>query len=172
MKSRLLIGLSAAAVMLNHVATAAPASDDDAKVTLESAYQQLHEAMAAHDHRALSALLASDFTSIDADGKAESAEQMMTEVDAVAPDPDRTSNTIIESIKLDGDSAIVSQRYDMTTMRRGPTGADQRVELVTNSTDTWVRDGYVWLLRETRTGSLDYFLNGRLAAHKGASGHP
>jgi hypothetical protein len=42
----------------------------------------------------------------------------------------------------------------------------QAVELVTLSTDTWIKSGEAWLLRRTVTKQLDYKIDGRLIAHK------
>jgi hypothetical protein len=44
------------------------------------------------------------------------------------------------------------------------------VELVTLSTDTWIKSEGTWLMRRTVTNQLDYKIDGRLVAHKDRAG--
>jgi hypothetical protein len=96
-------------------------------------------AMAARDGKAISEILAPDFISEDASGQKESADTMIQQVLALPKDPLKVSNTTILSIKASADSANVDQRYDMKTTKAGPDGNKRDVELITVSTDTWIK---------------------------------
>ena len=60
----------------------------------------------------------------------------------------------------------VVQRYDMRTIRTDPDGTPHNVELVTVSTDTWVKPANAWLIDKTVTDELSYFKDGKLVAHQ------
>jgi hypothetical protein len=63
-------------------------------------------------------------------------------------------------------SVTVVQRYDMKTIRTDPDSTPHNVELVTVSTDTWVKPANVWLIDKTVTDELSYFKDGKLVAHQ------
>jgi ketosteroid isomerase-like protein len=139
---------------------------DDLTATLHTRYDAMKAAMAAHDSSAVAAILAPDFTSVDASGRSENASQMVSEVSQLKPDPNKTSETTLEAVSRQGDTAIVQQRYDMRTTKTGADGAQHRIELVTLSADTWVKPQAVWLLQRTVTNELSYYLDGVMVAHK------
>jgi hypothetical protein len=142
------------------------AEDSSLKATLQSRYAAMKVAMSARDDKAVAALLAPDFVSIDVFGQSEGAAQMISEVDALPKDPNKVSTTTILSTKPDGDSVVVSQRYDMKTIKVAADGSKRNVELITLSTDTWGKIGGTWLLKKTQTDQLDYYVNGVQVAHK------
>jgi len=141
-------------------------SQPDLKATLDARYAAMKAAMAAHDHAALSALLAPGFTSIDVSGNVETANNMIADVDALKPDPNKTSVTTLLSVKASGDKAMVDQRYEMHTVKAGANGASQRIELVTLSADMWVNQDGGWRLGRTVTKELSYSVDGKVVAHK------
>jgi hypothetical protein len=141
-------------------------AEPDLKATLDARYAAMKAAMAAHDHAALSALLAPGFTSVDVTGAVETANNLIADVDALKPDPNRTSTTTLTAVKQDGDTAMVDQRYEMHTVRAGPNGAAHRVELVTLSRDMWLNQDGVWRLGRTVTKELTSSLDGKVVAHR------
>lgn len=127
-------------------------------------------AMAARDDKAVAALLAPSFLSVDVSGQRENTAQMLQEVDGLTKDPNKTSATTLLAVTLAANVATVKQRYDMNTIKAAVDGTTRKIELVTLSTDKWVNSGGTWLLQETDTDQLDYFVNGKLAVHKVRSG--
>jgi hypothetical protein len=126
----------------------------------------MKSAMAARDGKAISEILAPDFTSEDASGQKENADTMIQEVVALPKDPLKVSNTAILAIKVNAGSATVEQRYDMKTTKAGPDGNKRDIELITVSTDTWIKSKDSWLLQRTVTNQMDYSANGKLLIHK------
>ncbi len=140
--------------------------DDSLRPVFEGRYAAMKAAMAARDGKAISEILAPDFISEDASGQKESADTMIQQVLALPKDPLKVSNTTILSIKASADSANVDQRYDMKTTKAGPDGNKRDVELITVSTDTWIKSKDTWLLQRTVTSQMDYSANGKLLVHK------
>lgn len=147
---------------------AAPAvwSAADLKTVLQGRYAEMKKAMAAHDGKAIAALLAPDFVSIDVRGQSKTGDQMIAEVNALKPDPNKTSETTLTSVMQANDTATVEQRYDMKTLRAGTDGVQHPVEIVALSTDTWVNAGGAWLMRRTVTNEVSLYRDGQLAAHQ------
>lgn len=123
-------------------------------------------AMGARDSKAVAALLAPTFVSIDVSGQSENAAQMIQEVAALPKDPNKVSTTTLLSVKPDSNSAVVEQRYDMKTTKTGPDGTKRNIELVTLSRDTWVNSNGTWFMEKTETEQLDYYVDGKRVAHK------
>lgn len=123
-------------------------------------------ATAAHDGSAISSLLAPDFVSLDVSGQSETASQMIAEVSALKPDPNKVSTTTLVSLNPVGNAVTAEQQYDMKTVRVGADGVAHQVRLVTLSTDTWVNSGSSWLLQRTVTDDMSLFRDGQLVAHK------
>ena len=123
-------------------------------------------AMAGRDSKAIAALLAPGFVSIDSSGQSETASQMIQEVEGLPKDPLKVSTTTLLSIKVAGSSAVVDQRYDMKTVKTAADGTKANIQLVALSTDTWVNINGAWLLQKTVTNRLDYYKNGQLVMHK------
>ncbi|MGA7286291.1 MAG: nuclear transport factor 2 family protein [Candidatus Cybelea sp.] len=123
-------------------------------------------AIGERNSKAIAALLAPDFISIDSSGQSETASAMIQEVDALPKDPLKVSTTTLLSVKVAGNSAVVDQRYDMKTVKTAADGSKADIQLVTLSTDSWVNIDGVWLLRRSVTNQLDYYKNGQLLMHK------
>jgi hypothetical protein len=127
----------------------------------------MKSAMEARDSDEVAAVLAPSFESVDVSGKTSSAAQMVEQVSTLPEDPRRVSKTTILSAQRDGGTAVVGQRYEMTSTKTQPDGTtDQIVEIVAVSTDTWVDLGGVWLLQRTATDELIYKIDGKVVAHK------
>ncbi|HEY4904671.1 MAG TPA: nuclear transport factor 2 family protein [Candidatus Sulfotelmatobacter sp.] len=141
-------------------------SDEPLRPVFDGRYAAMKSAMAARDGKAISEILAPDFTSEDASGQKENADTMIQEVVALPKDPLKVSNTAILAIKVNAGSATVEQRYDMKTTKAGPDGNKRDIELITVSTDTWIKSKDSWLLQRTVTNQMDYSANGKLLIHK------
>jgi hypothetical protein len=152
---------------VNSVWAGAAASDGSLQSVLEARYAAMKLAMADRDSKALTAVLAPDFTSEDLSGKSESANEMIQQLRGMPKDPNRVADTTVLSVQVSGETATVHQRYHMTTSKVGADGSTkQAIELTTLSTDTWINSQGTWLLRRTVTNQLDYKIDGRLVAHK------
>jgi hypothetical protein len=141
-------------------------SPDTAKKTFQAKYAAMKSAMASRDKGSIMALLAPGFESVDVDGTVSDAESMAREVSALPQDPNKVSETDVSSVEQVDGTAVVKQRYHMTTTRTAKDGTQQAIDLVAGSTDTWVSLKGEWLLRRTVTETLDYRVNGKLIAHK------
>jgi len=144
----------------------AGAADDSLRVALQSRYADLKAAIAARDAAALSAIFAPDFVSVDVSGQSKVASQVIADLNAVKPDPNKTSETALISITPAADSLTVEQRYDMKTVKTAADGTQHNMELVALSTDSWIKPADVWLIRRTVTNELSFFNDGQLVMHK------
>ncbi len=160
--------LLAAALMLTPVIRGGAESSEDAQRTVfEARYAAVRAAMTARDADTIAALLTADFVSEDADGQVSSAAKMIRDVLALPKDPQKVSSTIVLTVEVADDVATVTQRYRMTTVRIPAAGAqEQHIEVVTESTDTWVKQSGAWVLKKTVTDTLDYTIDGKLVVHK------
>lgn len=148
------------------VATGANAHESSLRESLDARYAQMKSAMHTHDTRALRAILAPDFVSVELNGKTESAGQMIQEVSALPSDAGRSSQTTLLSIRPSKTRAVVEQRYTMRTKKEGQNGAEHTIKLITVSTDTWVLLQGEWRIQRTVTNQLDYYLDGRHVLHQ------
>jgi ketosteroid isomerase-like protein len=162
-KLGLSLALSIACVSAGPIASRA---DDSLRTALESRYAAMKAAMAAHDSVAIAAIFAPDFASVDVSGQSKGASQVIADVTAVKPDPNRSSETTLISIVPAADSITVEQRYHMKTVATTADGTQHSVELVALSTDTWVKPADVWLIRRTVTNELSLFRDGQVVMHK------
>jgi ketosteroid isomerase-like protein len=164
---RVLAVLFLAALPVLSRAQVAEMGDAQLREVLQQRYAAMKSAMATRDAKAIAALLAPDFESVDVNGKTETADQMVQQVVALPQDPDKTSDTTIVSVARSGTKATVVQRYHMTTTKTGPAAADSHtIDLLATSTDTWLDANGVWLLQRTVTDQLDYSIDGKVVAHK------
>jgi hypothetical protein len=123
-------------------------------------------AMSSRDPRAILSLLTADFIGVDVSGQTVNGDQMAREVSALPIDPHKDSSTTIKSVARKGSSATVNQKYDMRTTKTGADGAVRNVELIAESTDSWILKDGTWLLQRSITNQMDYFVNGVAVMHK------
>ena len=142
------------------------AAELDLRSQLETQYAAMKVAIAAHDANAISALLSSDFVSVDSSNHSEDAGKMIQEMFALPPDPNKNSHTALINITAAGETAVVEQRYEMTTKKIGGDGKMQDIKMTTLSTDTWVNSNGSRHLRRTITNQMDYVINGQAVIHK------
>lgn len=147
-------------------ATGLSAHAGSLRESLEARYAQMKSAMHTHDARALGAILAPGFISVDLDGKTESADQMIQDVNALPSDSNRSSETTLLSIRPSKTGTVVEQRYTMRTKKQGQNGIEQNVELVAVSTDTWIMLDGKWRIQRTITDQLDYYIDGKHVLHQ------
>jgi len=148
------------------VAAASPPPPKDLAPIFQVHYSSMKAAIAARDAKALASLLAPGFVSEDVDSHTEDANAMIRQVSGMPIDPNKASDTVIESVDLAGDTAIVRQRYHMTTTKIASGAPPKSIDLVTWSTDTWINIENTWLIQKTVTNRLEYKVDGRLVAHK------
>lgn len=94
------------------------------------------------------------------------ADQVMAEVRALPPDPNKLSTTTLVAIAQDGPRVTVQQRYETRTVKLGANGVRHKVLLVAESTDTWIEWEGTWLQSMTVTDDLSYSVDGAEVAHK------
>jgi ketosteroid isomerase-like protein len=158
----LLAHLLFSTIMVGSVLVAEP----DLQPRLEAQYGALKAAMAARDSNAISALLTPDFVSVDSSNQSKDATKMIQETAALPLDPNKDSHTTLTDVNSNGDTAVVEQRYDMTTKKIGRDGNMQDIKMTTLSTDTWVNSNGFWRLKRTVTNQLDVAINGQTVIHK------
>lgn len=154
-------------VLMFTAANAAFADDDALKKTLEGRYEAMKIAMEAQDEKAILAVLAPDFISVDVALHTLDAVQLVKRVNALSKDPLRVTKTTILSVKSTNNEAVVEQRYLMHTTKTGEAGTvNSQVDLTTESTDTWKNTDGVWLLQKTVTKMMDLKINDKTVVHK------
>jgi ketosteroid isomerase-like protein len=144
----------------------AGSADDSLRAALQSRYADMKAALAAHDAAALTAIFAPDFVSVDVSGQSKGGSQVIADVNALKPDPNKTSETTLISIIPGANAVTVEQRYDMKTVRTAADGTKHNKELVALSTDSWVKPADAWLIQRTVTNELSFFNDGQLILHK------
>jgi ketosteroid isomerase-like protein len=144
-------------------------ADEALKQELEARYADLKAAMAAHDSAAVAAIFAPDFKSVDVTGKSSGAGELIASVNSAKSDPNRTSETTLLSVEPAGMGLTVEQQYDMKTVKTDNGGARYNVELVTLSTDTWIKADGQWLLLQTVTKDMQLFKDGQMVLHKNSA---
>ena len=110
----------------------------------------MRAAMAARDGDAIAALLTPDFVSVNVDGNAISAEQMIRSAVGLNIDRSkRTAVTTLVGIEEVGNQAKVLQHYCMTAHDDAPSSMPKFVQAL--SIDTWEKAGETWLIKRTET---------------------
>ena len=142
------------------------ADSNDLRTAIEARYSEMKAAMASHDSKALGAILAQNFVSIDTSDKSETGDAMIAAVNSIPTDPNKISKTTLLSVQRNDAGAEVEQRYEMNTHKSGNDGAEHTVRLETISTDTWILAQGQWRIQRSITNKLDYYIDGKLAAHK------
>lgn len=167
---RLRIPIAVAILVLG--ATGLNAHESGLTESLDARYAQIKSAMHAHDIRALRDILAPGFVSVELDGKTESSDQMIQEVNALPSDANRSTETTLLSVRPGKTQAVVEQRYTMRTKKEGKNGVEHSVKLVTISTDTWIMLHGEWRIQRTVTDQLDYYIDGKHTLHQMRPGVP
>jgi hypothetical protein len=117
-------------------------------------YADLRKAMDSRQEEALDSLLTPDFQSVDIQGHVTGEKAMMAELRQTPLDPNRRRVTTVNSVQVQGGSALVVQSYSSSFQRKGPDGAMHQIDVDTRSNDTWIKPGDRWLLQTTRTRAM------------------
>jgi Domain of unknown function (DUF4440) len=141
-------------------------SRDSLRTEMEKRYAQMKTAMDDRDGKAIAAMLAPGFASENVAGGIQGANEIIKGVQGLLLDPSKASDTTLLSITQSADSVVVDQQYHMTKTKVSPSGEKHEIELVTLSTDTWVKSGGEWLLKRSLTNQLDYRQDGVVVAHQ------
>jgi hypothetical protein len=159
---RLLAQLFIATMMAGPVLAAEP----DLRPALEARYAAMHAAIAARDQKAISTLFTRDFVSVGLANQAKNAVMMFQEAPSLPSDPNREARTTLTGITRDGDTVVVTQRYDTTTKMAGENGKMHALRMTTLSTDTWINANETWRMKRTVTEQFDYAVDGKVVVHK------
>lgn len=144
-------------------------ADEALKQELMARYANMKAAVAAHDGAAIAAILAPDFKSVDVTGKSSGAGDLIASVNSLKSDPNRTSETTLLSVEPAGMGLTAEQQYDMKTVKTDNSGARYNVELITLSTDTWIKADGDWLLQQTVTKDMRLLKDGQMVLHKNSA---
>jgi hypothetical protein len=156
----------AALVIAIMTAGSALAAEPDLRPVLEARYAAMHAAIAARDQKAISTLFTRDFVSVGLANQAKNAVMIFQEATSLPSDPNREARTTLTGITRDGDTIVVTQRYDMTTKMAGENGKMHALRMTTLSTDTWINANETWRMKRTVTEQFDYSVDGKVVVHK------
>ena len=141
------------------------AAQADAKSDFEARYAMLNAAEASRDAKAIKALLAPKFQSIDVRGEASNADEMIDDLGRFPPDAKRSTQTTIQSVTVKGDTALVEQTRDIKLSHPGMDGATHAIEFVTVSNDSWVQSPSGWLLSNITAKEMTLQRDGAVRRH-------
>jgi hypothetical protein len=147
------------------IAHAAVETEAKLKVVLEAQYAKIIAAEKAKDWKALEAILAPNYRSIDTDGTIISRTREMKqdeETPAVRNERDRIT---VLSVDLKGDQLFVQQRFNGRFDQTGQDGKSHRFVIVAYSSDLWRRNGTGWICEQTITNVQDVSVDGQPVAH-------
>jgi hypothetical protein len=161
-----LLRILSLSLVLSVACISAGLADDSLRAALQSRYADLKAAMAARDAGALAAIFAPDFVSVEVSGRSRGVSQVTADLNAVKPDPNKTSETTLITITPGAGAVTVDQRFDMRSVVTAADGTQHNIELVALSTDSWIRPADVWLIQRTVTNELSFFNDGQLVMHK------
>ncbi len=174
--------LAAAAIM-----AAVPAlADDAAKATFQARYAELRTAMQAHDEAAMGTLMTPDYVMTDIQGATHTRADMAQmgarmggrpggpRPDAAkpaqppkdGPRPERKVEQTVLAATVTGDTAKVDQQLKMSGQREGEDGEAHTMEMTSLTTDTWVRQNGVWLLKTSVQKDMSVARDGDVVFHQ------
>ena len=147
------------------IAHAAVETDAKLKVVLEAQYAKIISAERAKDWKALEAVLAPNYRSIDTDGTIISR-ALEIKQDQETPDVRNERDRItVLSVDLKGDQLFVQQRFNGRFDQLGQDGKSHRFVIVAYSSDLWRRAGTSWICEQTITSVQDVSVDGQPVAH-------
>ena len=137
----------------------------DPKSDFEARYAQLNTAEEARDAKAIKALLAPKFQSIDVRGEASDADEMIDDLGHFPADANRKTTTTLKAVTVTGDAAVVQQSRDIRLSHPGMDGAAHAMEIITQSDDNWVQSSGGWLLAKTTATEITLIRDGAVMRH-------
>ena len=117
-----LLRILSLSLVLSVACVSAGSADDSLRAALQSRYADLKAAMAAHDAAALAAIFAPDFVSVEVSGQSRGASEVIADLNAVKPDPNKTSETTLITITPGANAVTVEQRFDMKSVATAADG--------------------------------------------------
>lgn len=149
----------------------APAhAQTDAKAEFQARYTALRAAMEAHDAAAIGKIFAPDYQITDLSGDTHPGSELIERMNKMAArpaDPSRHAETKVLSATIAGNTATVDQQLVAGGKRAGDDGVEHTMEMVAQSTDTWVKTGDDWKLARTVQVSRTVKRDGEVFFHQG-----
>lgn len=153
------------ALLFAGTASAAIETDAKLKAVIEAQYAKIIQAEKDKDWKALEAILAPNYRSIDTDGTAISRTlEMKQDEEAPAVKNERDRITVV-SLTLEGDQLYVQQRFNGRFDQVGEDGKSHRFVVTAYSSDLWRRNGDSWICEQTITNVQDVSVDGTPVAH-------
>ena len=137
----------------------------DAQADFTARYAQLRTAMESRDAKAIKALLAPKFQSIDVRGEASDADEMIDDLGRLPPSGDRKSETTLKTVTVTSDTAMIEESRDIKLSHVGQDGTTHAIEFVTVSDDSWVQSPSGWLLASTTAKEMTMMRDGTVLRH-------
>src|SRR5271165_6812944 len=88
------------------------------RAALQQRYDAYHAALAGRDGNALSGILAPDFKGYSVDGQPADAGLVIQTTTSLPRDANMKSSTRIETLRVEGNEAIVDVRTDLTSVKK------------------------------------------------------
>lgn len=135
----------------------------DAKKEIQALYDKMDAAAAKKDVKGMTASLDPNYVAVSASGQKMTLQQMkgqMTQLMAMLKEI--KTKTVIQKITLKGKTATVNSKQSLTSTGTNPQSQQpMKIEVQDTSTNTWVKSGATWKLKETKSLSTKQFLNGK-----------
>ncbi len=144
----------------------APAMADataDAKKEIQALYDKMDVAAAKKDVKGMTASLDPNYVAISAQGQKMTLQQMKGQLTQIMTMlKEIKTKTVILKIALKGKTATVNTKQSLTSNGTNPQSQQaMKLEVRDTSTNTWVKSGTTWKLKETKSLSSKQFLNGK-----------
>lgn len=133
--------------------------------TFAGLYARFNAAMNAKNTGGAGAMLAPGFHGEDIDGKPRAAKKLLDDITDLPDDANRKADSTVVSLTLEGPTAQVVQRLQVTTTK-SLLGKKMTLELVAVSDDTWTQTAAGWLLWKSTTRRMEYSVNGSVLSQK------
>ncbi|PZQ55518.1 MAG: hypothetical protein DI555_09420 [Novosphingobium pentaromativorans] len=125
----------------------------DVRSDIEVRYEELRVAMESREGARIKPLLAPDFVRTDLGNNTMSADELIAGLAKIPVDPDRKSQTTVQSVSVNGKTAEVVQQQVASDTRQGRDGKMHSFGTTSLSHDTWVQSDKGWLLKTTQAQS-------------------
>lgn len=148
------------------VSVASAASAQNAVAVFGARYAQLHAATAAKDGAALAQVLSPDYMMTDIQGQTRDYAQVQARLATAPGGPERQPKITVRSAVITGTAAVVKQQMDLHMTRTGGDGVPVTMDITTQSDDTWIQRGGVWLLQTSEQKEMTVSKAGEVVLHE------
>jgi ketosteroid isomerase-like protein len=135
----------------------------NAKKEIQSLYDKMDAAAAKKDIKGMTASLDPNYMAVSAKGQKMTLQQMrgqMTQIMTMLKE--LKTKTVIQKLTLKGKTATVNTKQTLTSKGMNPQSQQtMKIEVQDTSTNTWVKSGTTWKLKETKSLATKQFLNGK-----------